>query len=437
MAVPLLAAAAALVGTRLAGRAWVAAAGAVLAGLAVQVLLDRMVDRRVERVAGRIKGFAEGDVVTRIRPEGSGSWRRLVRALNAVGASLERQFDELAAERVRAERLLEQLPLAVLLFTEGGLAYANPAARELFGLHDGGGRTPMQVLGVTALADAVSEAGETGRSLEIEVARGDRVLSSRAVESTPGEVALLVTDLTEARRVEEVRRDFVVNASHELKTPVAGMRALADSIQLAVDRDPPRARRMIARLRQEADRLSEMVRNLLDLARLEEAAAHRNRRAVDVAAAVHHGVDRLRQQALERGVTLAAACPQPASVVALPEDVRLIVDNLLENAVRYNRDGGRVDVAVERRDDAVHLEVRDTGIGIPTADQNRIFERFYRVDKARTRAAGGTGLGLSLVRNAVQRQGGSLTVESVLGEGSVFRVLLPVEGAMTEREPSL
>lgn len=347
-------------------------------------------------------------------------------------AAVEGEAARLAEERARAERLLEQLPLAVLLFTGRGLAYANPAARQLFGLADGAGRSPLDVLTEPALADAVEEAGETGRTVETEVTRGDRVLSARSAETVAGEVALVVTDLTEARRVEEMRRDFVVNASHELKTPAAGMRALADSIELAVDRDPPRARSMIARLRQEAERLSVMVRDLLDLARLEEVAAPRAPTSVDVAAAARRQVDRFRALAADRSVEVFCACPEPATVVALPEDVRLIIDNLVENAVRYNREGGRVDVDVRRHDSEVVVEVRDTGIGIPSAERDRVFERFYRVDKARTRAAGGTGLGLSLVRNAVERQGGQVTVDSTPGEGSTFRVILPVEGAVRD-----
>lgn len=381
LAAALLAAAAALLGTRLAARPVVATLAAALgAGLLVVLLVGRGRQRRAAR------------------------------------------------EQAHAEALLERLPLAVLLFTGGGLAYANPAARALFGPTDGRGVAPRALVG-DALADAVMEAGETAASIDVEVARDGRALAARAVPTAGDEVLLMVTDLTEARRVDDVRRDFVVNASHELKTPVAGMRALADSIRLAVDRDPERARRMIVRLQEEADRLSQMVRDLLDLARLEESGAQRGRRSVDVAATVRGQLDRFEPLAAKRGIVLAADCAEPAAVVAVPEDLRLVVDNLVENAVRYNRDGGRVDVRVRRDGTQVVLEVEDTGIGIPEADRDRVFERFYRVDKARSRAAGGTGLGLSLVRNAVERHGGTVTVDSVPGEGSLFRVVLPVEGA--------
>jgi signal transduction histidine kinase len=282
------------------------------------------------------------------------------------------------------------------------------------------------VLGVEALADAVTEARETGRDVEVEVQRAERELVARASVTDQGEVALVVSDLTESKRVEAIRRDFVTNASHELKTPVAGMQALSESLSLAIDRDPDRA--MIGRLHLETELPAQLVRELLDLARLEEAAGPQGRHRVDLSLLVRVQADRLRRLAAERDVDIRTDCPTSASVITLPEDLRLIVSNLLENAVRYNRPGGEVVASVRREGSDVVLEVADTGLGIPDADRDRIFERFYRVDKARSRAAGGTGLGLSIVRHAVHRHGGDITVSSVLGEGSTFRVVLPVEG---------
>jgi signal transduction histidine kinase len=247
-------------------------------------------------------------------------------------------------------------------------------------------------------------------------------------------VALVVTDVTDSRRLEEVRRDFVTNASHELKTPVAGMQALADSLGLAIDRDPGRARSMIVRLQIEATRLGKLVRELLDLARLEEdTAAATEHQRVDLAEIVRVQTERLSGLAESRGVALKFDAAQPAPLVALPGDLRLIAANLIENAIRYNRPGGRVDVRVQRLPAHVVLEVEDNGIGIPDVDRDRVFERFYRVDRARSRAAGGTGLGLSIVRHAAERHGGDVVAESVLGLGSTFRVTLPVEGSRTDR----
>jgi signal transduction histidine kinase len=313
------------------------------------------------------------------------------------------------------ERVLDDLPLAVMLFARGRLAYANPAATELYPAVAGD------------VGEVVTEAAETGLAVEVDLAAAGRDLRARAWPTAPGEVAVVVSDLTETRRVEAMRRAFVTNASHELKTPVAGMQALAESLLLALERDPERARRMVERLRGEAIRLARLVRDLLDLARLEEATAQHARR-VDVSAVVRSQVERLARLAERRGITVTVDLA-PAVVVAVPEDVRLIVGNLVDNAVRYGRRDGHVWIRVDRSSGAVTLEVADDGIGIPAAEQDRIFERFYRVDKARSRALGGTGLGLSLVRHATERLGGQVSITSEEGKGSTFTVVLPVEGS--------
>lgn len=381
--VPLLAAVAAALGALPSVPAWAAVLGAGLAGVAVERAASRLARRHADALAAR-------------------------------------------------ERLLDQLPLAVLLFDANGLRFANPAAHRLLGLGDALGQPPEIALGDGPLADAVAQTRREARPVQLEATREGRELAVRAACPGEHEVAMVVTDLTEARRVEQIRRDFVTNASHELKTPAAGMQALADSLVMAVDRDPDRARKMVERLGQEAVRLSQLVRDLLDLARLEEGVTRRSREPVDVAASVRTQVDRYAGLARDRGVALHTDLDDSGVVLAVPTDVTLVVGNLIENAVRYNHDGGRVDVTVRVGDGDVSLEVSDTGIGIPNEHQDRIFERFYRVDKARSRAAGGTGLGLSLVRNAVQRHGGAVSVASLPGRGSTFRVSFPADGRGSE-----
>jgi signal transduction histidine kinase len=428
--VPLVAVLAAGAGVALAERPVLAILSALAAGGALAWVLTSVGEARAGAVADRVMRLSEGPIGpgSPLEPTGSRQWQRLLLGLNDVGSSLRARFDELAGERARIERILDDLPTAILLFSGRDLAYANPAARALFRIGRQESRTPLQILGVEGLADAITEARETGRTVDVEVQRSDRELVGRASVTDEGEVALVVTDLTDAKRVEAIRRDFVTNASHELKTPVAGIQALSDSLGLAIDRDPDRARSMIRRLQLEAQRLANLVRELLDLARLEEDTVSHSRHRVDVAQLVRVQAHRVGRLAQEHGVTVRADCPEPASVISLPEDIRLIISNLLENAVQYNRPGGEVVATVRRGSSEVEIEVADTGLGVPDADRDRIFERFYRVDKARSRQAGGTGLGLSIVRNAVQRHGGEVSVRSVLGEGSTFRVVLPVEG---------
>lgn len=327
------------------------------------------------------------------------------------------------------DRLLEHLPLAALVFDDSRLASANPAARQLLAPQASASADLAAVVGADMLAVA-AEASHVDRVVDTEIPHDARQLVARAVPLTPSRVVVLLTDATESRRVETMRRDFVTNASHELKTPAAGMQALAESIAVAIDRDPPRARQMVDRLQHEAARLSTMVRDLLDLARLEDERPADPQR-VDLAATVHQQMQRFAELARSSDITFDDGQLRPTVVVAAPEDVRLVVANLVENAVRYNRKGGRVMLATHVDGHQAVLEVADTGIGIAETDQPRIFERFYRVDKARSRAAGGTGLGLALVRHAAQRNGGRVTVRSVPDKGSTFRVTLPADHPST------
>ncbi len=424
---PLIAMLAAVLGTVVPTLLAVVVAG--LAALVVDRLIVRVEDSRLTLLADQVVAFASGEH----RPpplllEGGQEWQRLVAALNDVAEVLRDRFDALRTERERVGRLLDAVPTSVLLFGPGGLAYANPAAAEMFDLIEAEGLSPLRALGIPALTQALTETAETGQTVTVNVRRDDRELMGRAAGIGDDETALIVTDLTSMQRLEVMRRDFVANASHELKTPVTGIRALADSLHLAMERDPDRARSMVERIQLESTRLSQLVRDLLDLARLEEGADDRVRQRVDLLALCEQQIDRLRLVAEQQQVEVFMVGDGQGSVVGIPEDLKLIVGNLIDNAIQYNDPGGLVTVAVGPRGSGMFVEVVDNGIGIPESDQDRIFERFYRVDKARSRAAGGTGLGLSLIRHAVERHGGNVSVTSVLGEGSTFTVELPVDG---------
>ena len=406
-----------------------------LAGLGLDALLLRISEERLRGVADQVVKFASDvEQPQNLIAEGGREWQRLVQALNDVATVLRDRFESLRDERERVQRVLDAIPASVMLFTDGVLAYANPAARDTFTLpEDLVDLTPMRALGVAGLAEAVREVLETDRVVDVSVTRNGRELEANLSRIAVNEVAIVVTDLTDIRRVEHMRRDFVANASHELKTPVTGMQALADSLTMAMDRDPDRARSMAERVQLEATRLAQLVRDLLDLTRLEEGVDGRGQQRVDVTELAEAQVERVRETAEARGIRLVLDTTPDASVIGYPEDLKVIIGNLVLNAIQYNRDDGRVEVKVRRRASEVMVRVTDTGIGIPEADQDRVFERFYRVDKARSRAAGGTGLGLALVRHAVERHRGKVRVSSVLGEGSTFTVMLPVDGGTSER----
>jgi two-component system sensor histidine kinase SenX3 len=236
--------------------------------------------------------------------------------------------------------------------------------------------------------------------------------------------AAVVVDVTELRRVESIRRDFVANVSHELKTPIGALQLLAET--LAETTDPPVQVQLSQQLVHEASRLANIVDDLLDLSMI-EAQESPTRERVPVRVILDEAIERVRALAVARGIPMSVA-PVDASLVVSCDPVRVVsaVTNLLDNAVKYSEPGAPVEVSAQRAGDSVALIVRDHGIGIPSSDLERVFERFYRVDKARSRSTGGTGLGLSIVRHIAHAHGGEVSVESLEGDGSTFRFELPL-----------
>jgi signal transduction histidine kinase len=250
-----------------------------------------------------------------------------------------------------------------------------------------------------------------------------RWLRGTITPAADGATLVVVRDVTQQRQLEDVRRDFVANASHELKTPAATIRAVAETLGQAAADDPAAIPRFASQLEREAVRLSRIVADLLDLSRLESGSALDE--IVSLGAAAREEGQRLEESAERAGVTLEILTESEQPVHGSRRDLTLLVRNLIDNAVRYSHEGDKVQVEVDSEGDEVRLRVTDTGIGIPSRDISRIFERFYRVDRARSRETGGTGLGLAIVKHVVDNHGGSLEVESELGRGTTFRVTLP------------
>jgi two-component system sensor histidine kinase SenX3 len=267
------------------------------------------------------------------------------------------------------------------------------------------------------------------REAELDLARGPLgrgriTVAARVAPLGSAHVLLLVDDRTNARRVEEVRRDFVANVSHELKTPVGGMALLAEAVLDAND-DPEAVARFAKRMKVESERLTKLVQEIVDLSRLQVADTLHEPVLVDVSRAASDAVDQTRLVAEARSIELAVSLTGDAKVFGDPELLTTAIRNLVGNAVNYSGDGTKVAVGVRCEDDLVEVDVSDQGQGIPKAEQGRIFERFYRVDAARSRATGGTGLGLAIVKHICANHGGEVTVWSEEGRGSTFTMRLP------------
>src|SRR5580700_1827070 len=319
---------------------------------------------------------------------------------------------------------------AVVLDSEDRVLQASAAARA-YGLVRGDELIVKELL---ALARQVRRDGEI-REGEMEVATiGLNRRTSFAVRVAPlgaavgggGLVLLLVEDQTESRRVEEIRRDFVANTSHELKTPVGALALLAETVEDAAD-DPEAVRRFAGRMRQEAARLTNLVQDMITLSRIQAAEPIPDPVPVKLDVVVAEALDRCRMRASARGIELVATGTHGLSVMGEEDLLITALRNLLENAVAYSPDKTRVDVSTKlTAGDSVEISVADQGIGIPERDRERIFERFYRVDPARSRATGGTGLGLAIVKHVTAAHGGKVTVVSSEGAGSTFTLMLPL-----------
>ena len=347
-------------------------------------------------------------------------WRRSVvraRSLESAVRSAAKRPSSSAAEReaLRLGRILGALPDGVLVIERREVTFANLAASRLVGGDPA--RLVPTILGSARPSFVVTVHHPSYREVRCTRTELDR-----------GAILVLVRDVTEQRRLDRMRQDFVANASHELKTPASAIRATSETLEHALeDGDREAARRFAATLAREAGRLSELVQDLLDLTRLDQAAGEIGERC-DAAEVLRALVAEVAERAGDVAVRLDPRAEGPLQVPVRAGDLALAVRNLVDNAIRHTPSGGTVTVALERRGDDAVIAVSDTGEGIPARDLPRIFERFYRVDPARSRETGGTGLGLAIVKHVVETGGGRVHAASTYGQGSTFTITLPLAG---------
>ncbi len=366
----------------------------------------------------------------------SGDLDSLVGELNAMTPRLRDRLEELTEDRDRAGQILDALDDGILLLDGAGrLLVTNPTARAWFGLPEDlrPGLPLRRVIGVAQIAELAEEA--TAKKAPVTgtitvVLPEHRTLMLRAFpladRGPTGRTVVTLSDITQRRRLEVLRRDFVANASHELKTPVAALRALSETLESALPDDPDVALGFVARISREAERLDALVRDLLDLSRLERGPL--DAEPVDMVGLVKEVVETYSERADERRIRLRTELRRASMVRGDRAQLGLLLSNLVDNALRYTGARGTVRIRLDSIDGKVVLEVADTGEGIPAKELPRIFERFYRVDKARARQTGGTGLGLAIVRHVAESHGGTVAVESKVGRGTTFSVTLLVTG---------
>ena len=343
---------------------------------------------------------------------------------DGLSSRLSSQLSDIERERRRSVELLEKMDEGVLVLNHTLTPVtANGAARRLLGFDN---PTPAHV-GSDEILSLARRAMVESRHVEEALQLWPQRVTVR-VRAIPledqGGVAVVLQDVTEELGTQRIRRQFVANASHELKSPVAGMQALSEAIRDAVHDDPSMAERFSEKLIGEAERLGRLISDLLDLSRLEDPA-NVSRRSTNLSRVAQEQIEQVQPAASTKEMRFEYHIDGDVWVQGDHQQLGLMIRNLLDNAIRYTPERGAVTLSVSaNRDDAV-LFVSDTGMGIPLKAQARVFERFYRVDKDRSRDRGGTGLGLSIVKHVVELHGGHVSLDSELGEGSTFTVRLP------------
>ena len=341
------------------------------------------------------------------------------RRATANEAAIEQNSSDSALE------LLEVLSLTALVVTPNNqVLRATPGALAL-------GLVRNRDLVQDDLRALVVSASQTSNveTLEADVAVGARsdevVLHARAIALSDSNVLLLVEDNTESKRLDDTRRDFITNISHELKTPIGAISLLAEALVDASD-DPVAVQKFSKSLRKESKRLSNLIQDVVQLSRIQSAEVVANAEVVDLSTVVMEALDRNSYRAESRNVKITYDAPEGVEVIGDPEMLTVAVKNLIENAILYSDEGAPVGVGLRQVDDVAEIVVTDSGLGIPQEDQARIFERFYRVDPSRSRSTGGTGLGLAIVKHVASTHNGEVKLFSKPGVGSTFTLCIPL-----------
>jgi two-component system, OmpR family, phosphate regulon sensor histidine kinase PhoR len=405
-------------------------AALVLAAL-MSALASHLFVRTLRTLVAYARRMAEGGAREAITPSSRDEIGVLAGSLNRLASDLEAQVHTLATERDRFEAVLEGMSEAVLALDEAGrITLVNRAALDLLGLDvPPTGRTLLEVVRAPELHELVasSEAGRVG-SAEIDLfgLPPRRILARAARQKASGGTVVVMHDVTELRRLETIRRDFVANVSHELRTPVAVIRANAETLLDGALDDREAARGFLDSLHRNAERLTRLIADLLDISRIEAGQYPFKPGAVDVGLATRKVLEIMERAAADRHIALASEVTGDLPVIADARALEQVLANLLDNAIKYTQEGGHVAVRARAFGDRVRVEVIDDGPGVEPKHRDRLFERFYRADPGRSREMGGTGLGLAIVKHLVLAMGGEVGMEPAQPRGSCFWFTLPV-----------
>ncbi len=416
---------------------WAALGLALLVAVVLSSAAAQMLSRALGRMTEAAQRMAAGDLAVRTRPSGTDEISDLGRALDAMAGNLATSLTALRTERDLLEVILQSMQEGVLVLDQDNrMLLVNPALRATFSLGpEAEGRAALELIRNAELQSILERArkgsGAITGEIEITGPKPRRLLVHAASlpplnAKSQGLLAVFV-DVSEIRRLETLRKDFVANVSHELRTPITAVRSAVDTLRLTLERDPGASDRFIDIIDRNAQRLGALVEDLLDLSRIESKEYRPDVAPVPLRAVSEQVLSLLRPRIEEKSfdVVNEIAADLPAAR-ADRKALEQVFTNLLDNAIKYCGSGTQIRLRAQRAGSALRVEIADSGPGIESRHLPRLFERFYRVDSGRSRDMGGTGLGLSIVKHLVEAMGGTIGVESIPGRGATFWFTLPV-----------
>lgn len=419
---------------------------AILLSLPLVYWLSSAVTRPIDGIISAANRIASGDLSHAVPAKGSQEFRNLADALNKMASQLDEKIQSILQDHLQVESLLSKMVEGVLALDERGKAlFANSAFCQMAGLkmEKLQGRSYLEIVRNDQLSDYIARllkenatTGENEAPLEAHEIllfgpSGEKTFSVQATrilgEGTSAALILVFHDITGIKKVEQIRRDFVANVSHELRTPLTALKGATEILLDGAYTNREECKKFLEIMDKQLQNIQNLVGDMLQLAAVDDTSKPSRREAVDLPSFIEEAIAVVQALAQKKHQTLKTILPK--------ENISLNIDssqisnaliNLLENAIKYTEEGGRIELGVHQEPDALLIEVSDNGPGIPSDQLPRIFERFYRIDKSRSREMGGTGLGLAIAKHAVENHGGTITVNSQPGRGSTFIIRLPL-----------
>ncbi len=414
---------------------WFASGLGFVMVLVTGFFLSKSMTYRLNEMARAAKRFSEGKFGQKIEQRATDELGELSNVLNQMAEELKKNITDVTRERDQLQTILNGMVEGVVVTDLSGLIIlSNRSFLDIFNLTEPViQKSTAEVFRNTQLLNALEQAMDENKemveTLELVSPVRKQLEAHIAIlgpEKQPTGTVAVFHDVTRLKQLEQVRRDFVANVSHELRTPLTAIKGYAETLLSSSSLNEDRSIEFLKTINKHADRMAKLVDDLLTLSKVESVQFDEAFEAIDLWEIISSVTDRFKDLVENKDLVLTTNVPKGAvAVKGIGSEIESVFENLIENAIKYGSRGGQVAVSIKRRKSEIEVAISDDGIGIPLEEQSRVFERFYRVDKGRSRALGGTGLGLSIVKHIIQRHGGKIWVESELGKGTTFRFTLP------------